>query len=443
MEEVPVFVLAVAIAVAAMMIIAVLLYVESKPVIVTAPYFAVKPGPNGAVNVSIADFYTKPEGAYWYVDGQFAGYGRWVLAPCGANVTAVVLYAGATRSISGVIACTRPFSLLLSSSSSSLSVVTQVVEQVSQASGAMFQGTVDAQVIISYNPCQSFPPLSVTIYLYPAGGIWPPSNPPNAYFYQISFTIPCNVQYTLWGGYWTPYECIYSGTYSATAYYLMPWAQGGDEVPFNVTLSINAWAGLNNGLVDQYGVEGSYKLNVTNLITGQSYVSTFSGTLAKGTCTTTGGTKTVTGTYTLYSPVYPSCTYEVGIQGVFSGSNTQYGVAKLCLASNGQYYYQSLTGGELKFTANQPMLSITSLSNGAAQITLNINGRSTTITAQPWGPIGYNTVVQNYTYTYTWSFTVVNIIPTSNGYDYSLYPFQAPVLAFANHEPSAGPKYVS
>jgi hypothetical protein len=184
MEEVPAFVLAVAIAAAVIIVLAPLFYVMSKPVVASAPYLAVKPAGAGSatgaslsgaangmlVNVSIADFYARPEGAFWYVNGRFAGYGNWTLVPCGANVTAVAVYAFGTKEVSGQVVCTRPFT---AAPAVNQSVPAEFLEQSEQVTDALFQGAVDANVSFSFNPCDIWPALQVTITLFPAGAFGP------------------------------------------------------------------------------------------------------------------------------------------------------------------------------------------------------------------------------------------------------------------------------
>jgi hypothetical protein len=485
MEEVPTFVLAVAIAAAVIIVLAPLFYVMSKPVVASAPYFAVKPAGTGSlsvaangmlVNVSIADFYARPKGAFWYVDGRFAGYGNWTLVPCGANVTAVAVYPFGTKEVSGRVVCTRPFTV---APAVNQSVPAEFLEQSEQAMDALFQGAVGTKVTFSYNVCsQSPPPLEVTLTVFPRGAFGPniilppllrgPQRIVSRYLVHII----------------TPGALLgYYGTYSVQKYFLMPWAQGGDEVPFLITLTVGAlWSGNYQG---KSYIEGYYIINITNLVTGQSYTQrmpseaecTIPGsgayyvyglgcvtTLASGICATE--TKTVSGTYTIPIPIYPNGTPEV-VQGSIyvNGKKVYYGPIQLVNDSGQLYVKGDYISPELYFTANNP---IGSVQNGALQINVTTSTSYTTClnlwkygvpsalpcvpvvtivtgtktyVARPWGPIGYNTLTGTYTYSY--SLTFINIFPGGGTYYYSLYPFQAPVLAFTDHDASAGPKYVS
>jgi hypothetical protein len=297
--------------------------------------------------------------------------------------------------------------------------------------------------------------------------------------YQITFDIPCNYQtYLIWGETGSSY-CYYSDTYSAVVDYLMPWSQGGDEVPLNITLTVNAsrYMGSGAGVFSapaSPNVDGYYVLNITNPITGQSYAQRVpqSGTttLASGTCTTT--TKTVSGTYTEQQAIYPNGT-PVVVQGSIyvNGKKVYYGPIQLINDSGQLYIKDNYISSELYFTANNP---IGSIQNGTLQINVETSTSYTTscvnlwaygvggygvpsvlpcvptviivtgtknYTAYPWSPIAYNTTTVNYTETYYLTF--INIFPGGGTYYYSLYPFQAPVLAFTDHDPSAGPKYAS
>jgi hypothetical protein len=161
MEEVPTFVLAVAIAVAVIIVLAPLFYVMSRPVVASAPYLAVKPASAGnatslsgaangmLVNVSIADFYAEPKGAFWYVNGRFAGYGNWTLRPLRRERDGGGRLLLRHKGVSGQVVCTRPFTVAPAVKTSFADIL---AKGKARRRIALFQGNIKMEVTTSIDP---------------------------------------------------------------------------------------------------------------------------------------------------------------------------------------------------------------------------------------------------------------------------------------------------
>jgi hypothetical protein len=236
-------------------------------------------------------------------------------------------------------------------------------------------------------------------------------------------------------GFWTSYRA----SQSEIIYLLMPWGQGADYVPFKVTFTLddegrNIWVG------DRWYRHGSYTVNITNLVTGVSYVQGYSGILASGSCRST----TYTDHWTATVRIYPSCVDREELLGVLNDAQKSYGYVDLCKGSDGNLYlYSSTFGPRLNFTSDQPVISINRNPDGTYRIVYSDPTAGKTYIyddVKPRDPIKWYNVSRSYTYT----FITARVTKTTSGsYVYTIYPFQAPALAYVDHNPWDGPKYMS